>query len=226
MITSLVKGAVRTIRGVADGVRARPLVFVSVAILVFILHILLPPLVLSIVRKPVDFFTVNPWLKRLPEFLVSTEVPLERKLEFLPKLALFWFSSDGPYGSPEWGFAVDTTDLGRFILTSLLLGAYFALWVYRRDRVAGASCGAIAGRPGGVLGAGVSALGLSTGPCSVVGCGAPVLPVVGLAFVGLSSSTLKFLADLSRVTTPVILLMIALGVAYLGWQVGDPKEDR
>jgi hypothetical protein len=57
-----------------------------------------------------------------------------------------------------------------------------------------------------------------------MGCGAPVLPVVGLAFAGLSSTTLAFLAGLSRVATPVILAGLALGVAYLGWRVG--ARDR
>jgi hypothetical protein len=38
---------------------------------VFVLHVMLPPLVLAIARKPWTFFTFNPWLKRLPEYLVS-----------------------------------------------------------------------------------------------------------------------------------------------------------
>ncbi|TMA05413.1 MAG: hypothetical protein E6J89_19105 [Deltaproteobacteria bacterium] len=53
----------------------------------------------------------------------------------------------------------------------------------------------------------------------MVGCGIPVIPVVGLAFVGLSSGTLKFLAELSRVVTAVVLLAMTLGVAYFGWLV-------
>ena len=58
--------------------------------------------------------------------------------------------------------------------------------------------------PGGIAGMLTSVVGLSTGPCSVMGCGAPVIPVVGLAFAGLSSGTLAFLASLSRITTLVI----------------------
>src|SRR5207244_13300776 len=57
---------------------------------------------------------------------------------------------------------------------------------------------ASASRSGGVVGAFASVLGLSTGPCSVVGCGAPVLPVVGLVFTGLSSGTLAVLSASSR----------------------------
>jgi hypothetical protein len=67
----------------------------------------LPPLLLSIVRKPVDFFTINPWLRRLPEYLASSEHTISTKAEKLSNLALFWFSADSPYGGTEWGFAVD-----------------------------------------------------------------------------------------------------------------------
>lgn len=194
----------------------------AVAAGVFGLNILLPLLVLSLARKPWDYFTFNPWIKKLPEYLDSSSVSLERKLDFLPNLALFWFSADGPYGSVEWGFAVTVADLARFVFMSLIFGAYFALWFYRRDRRAEAGWGGRTSRHGGALGALVSTLGLSTGPCTVTGCGAPVLPVLGLAFVGLSSGTLAFLADLSRVATTVVLAAVTLGVAYFGWLVGTP----
>lgn len=65
-----------------------------------------------------------------------------------------------------------------------------------------------------------SVVGLSTGPCSVMGCGAPVIPVVGLAFAGLSSGTLAFLAGLSRLSTVVVLAALVAAVVYLGWQGG------
>jgi hypothetical protein len=54
----------------------------------------------------------------------------------------------------------------------------------------------------------------------VLPVGSPVLPVLGLAFVGLSSGTLTFLADLLRVATTVVLVAVTLGVAYFGWLVG------
>ena len=47
-------------------------------------------------------------------------------------VALFWFSADGPYGQPEWGFAVDGSDVVRFVITALLVGIYVALWLERR----------------------------------------------------------------------------------------------
>ncbi len=207
-------------RGIAAGVRARPRLFLAVAALVFALDLLLPPLVLSVARQPVDFFTFNPWLRRLPEYVLSSRIPLSQKVEFLPGLALFWFSADSPYGGTEWGFAVDPTDLARFLATGLLVAGYFALWLYRRDQVAAAGWGLRLGRPGGIAGAVGSVLGLSTGPCSVMGCGAPVIPVVGLAFVGLSSGTLSLLAGLSRLATALVLTGLGAGVLYLGWRVG------
>lgn len=223
MIGRLLRACARAARGIGVAIRARPRAFVAVAAGVFGLNILLPLLVLSLARKPWDYFTFNPWIKKLPEYLVSSNVSLERKLEFLPNLALFWFLADGPYG-PEWGFAVTVSDLLRFVLMAFLFGAYFALWFYRRDQLAQVGRGARTARHGGTFGALVSTLGLSTGPCTVTGCGAPVMPVLGLAFVGLSSGTLSFLADLSKVATTVVLLGVALGVLYLGWLAGASVE--
>jgi hypothetical protein len=77
-----------------------------------------------------------------------------------------------------------------------------------------------------MAGAVTSVLGFSTGPCSVVGCGAPVLPVVGLAFAGLTSGTLAFLASLSRVATTVVFLALVGSVAYLGWRAGAGPPGR
>jgi hypothetical protein len=211
------------VRGVGAAIRARPGTFAALALAVVVLDVALPPLVLSVTRKPVDFFTVNPWLPKLPGFLVSPSVPLARKVEFVPNLALFWFSADGPYGEPEWGFAVDVTDAARFLLMGGLFAAYFTLWLYRRDQVAGAPWGTHL-RRGGVAGALTSVLGLSTGPCSVMGCGAPVIPVLGLAFVGLSSGTLKLLAGVATVATAVVLVAMAVGVGYLGWLVGRDRD--
>ena len=221
----------RAWHGVAAAVRARPRAVLAIAAAGFGLHVMLPPLVLAIARKPWTFFTFNPWLKRLPEYLVSA-APLEQKLDFLSRVALFWFSADGDYGAPEWGFAVDTTDVLRFVATSVLIGVYFGLWLDNRHggpshgppkppdaRSRPGEPGALLGRTGGIAGALVGALGLSTGPCSVVGCGAPVLPVVGLAFAGLSSGTVALLSGLSRLASAVVLVGLLAGIAYLGWRV-------
>jgi hypothetical protein len=219
-----VRALARAVGGVSAAIRSRPGVFAAIAAGVFVLDVFLPPVVLSLARKPWDYFTFNPWLKRLPETLASSDLSLGRKLEFLPNLALFWFSADSPYGGTDWGFAVTVSDLARFVFMSLMFGAYFALWFYRRDQLRQVGWRARTGRHGGFAGALVSTLGLSTGPCTVTGCGAPVIPVLGLAFVGLTSGTLAFLAEASRVATTVVLVAVTLGVVYFGWLVGQGRR--
>ncbi len=211
----------RALGGIGRGVRARRRVFLAIAAGVFVLDVLTPPLLLSVVRKPVDYFTFNPWLPELPGYLLSGRGSLAHRLDRAWGLALFWFSSDNPYGI-EWGFAVTTADLARFALMALLVGAYFALWVHRRTGLAGTGFALGASGQGGVLGAVGSVFGLATSGCSVMGCGAPVLPVVGLAFVGLSSTTLAWLSGLSTVATLGVLAGMVLGVLYLGFAVGGP----
>jgi hypothetical protein len=218
----------RALRGIRIAVRSRWKIFAAVALAIFLLDVFLPPLLLSVVRKPVSSFTLNPWLKNLPDFIVSTQVPLSRKIEFLPNLALFWFISTGPI-EPEWGFAVTVTDLFRFVVMSLLFGAYFALWFYRRDSQAlrGGQAprgwGASTTKRGGVLGALTTTLGLSTGPCTVTGCGAPVIPVLGLGFAGLSSGTIKWMAQMSTIAATAVLAGVAAGVLYLGWRIAGRR---
>ena len=192
---------------------------------IFTLSILGPPFVLSLVRKPVDYFSLNPWLKRLPEYLANGDVPLTVKVAKLWTLALAWCSADSPMGGTDWGFTLDLADLVRIAATSALFGLYFALWRYARDRRTPAA-GLGPGARGGLLGAVASVFGLSTGPCSVMGCGAPVLPVIGLAFAGLSSGTLKFLAQLSTIATTAVVLALVAGVSYLGWDLGRQSQVR
>jgi len=220
-----VGGAIATAwRGILAAVRARPVAFLSISGAVLVLNVILPPLVLAVTRKPWTYFTFNPWLKKLPEYVASGET-LEKKLDFLSRVALYWFTADGPYGAPEWGFAVDTMDVLRFVVMALLVGAYGALWLYARQRGQVWGWRASATKSGGVVGAFASVLGLSTGPCSVVGCGAPVLPVVGLVFTGLSSGTLAVLSISSRIAAAGVLVLLSAAVAYLGWQLA-PKFQR
>lgn len=210
----------RALRGITAAIRGRPKLFLAVALAVFALNLFLPVAVLSLARKPWDYFSFNPWLKRLPAWLLSDEATFQRKLEFLPNLALFWFIADSPADAAEWGFTLDVTDVARIGVASLLFGAYFALWFHRRDRARACGGGMTATRYGGTAGALTTVLGFSTGPCSVVGCGAPVMPVLGLAMTGLSSGTIKLLSGLSKVATPIVFLAVAAGVGYLGWVVG------
>ena len=213
----------RVWRGIRAAVGARPVAFLAIAWAVLALNVVLPPLVLAATRKPWTYFTFNPWLKKLPEFLTSGET-FEKKLDFLSRVALYWFTADGPYGVPEWGFAVDTTDVLRFVVMALLVGAYGALWLYARQQGRVSGWRASATKSGGVVGAFASVLGLSTGPCSVVGCGAPVLPVVGLVFTGLSSGTLAVLSVSSRVAAASVLVLLGAAIAYLGWQVAPTSQ--
>ena len=201
------------IRGTRAALAAHPGVFASVTFAVAALNVLAPVAILSAARKPFDFFTFNPWLSRLPEYLASSEYPIGEKLRKLPDLALFWFSADSTYGGAEWGFAVDIADVGRILLVSALFGLYFALWRRYRDLALG---GAPALRRGGLAGAAATLFGISTGACSVTGCGAPVIPVLGLAFVGLESGTLHFLAQSSRVATLALFALLVVAAGTLG----------
>jgi hypothetical protein len=179
------------LRGAWAAVAAHRGVFALVALGVAALNVAAPVAILSAVRKPFDYFTFNPWLKRLPEYLASDQASLGEKLAKLPNLALFWFSAGSTYGGAEWGFAVDIADVLRIALFSLLFGLYFALWRSHRDFALGGARGL---KRVGLAGGAATLFGLSTGACSVTGCGAPVIPVLGLAFVGLESGTLAFLA--------------------------------
>ena len=214
----------RVIRGIVRAVGGHPRVFLAVAATVVTLSILGPPVVLSLARKPVDYFTFNPWIEHLPGYIVSPRIPLAQKIEKVPAFALFWFSSDSPYGGTDWGFAVDVTDVARILLLAGLFGAYFALLAHGRSVMPGRVAALSASRRGGVAGMLTSLVGLSTGPCSVMGCGAPVIPVIGLAFAGLSSGTLAFLSGMSRVMTVVVLLGLAAAVGVLAWRAGEARE--
>lgn len=209
----------RVSSGIGWALRARWGVLATVASAILVLDILVPVVVLSLARRPVDYFTFNPWLPNLPGFLASGKGPLAERLEKAWNLALFWFSANGVFGI-DWGFAVTAADLARFALMAVLIGAYFTLWRYRRDQTGAAGWGMRFGRQGGGLGAAGSVCGLATGGCTVMGCGAPVIPVVGLAFVGLSSGTLAWLSQLSAVATAVVIVGMTTGVVYLGWKVG------
>jgi hypothetical protein len=211
--------------GVLPPLSERTTVFVAVALTVFVMQIVVPPVVLSLARKPVDYFTFNPWLVKAPDYLTHGPGSFAQRLERIWGLALFWLSADNPYGV-EWGFAVTVSDLARFLLMSLLVGIYFVLWMYHRDQRRTAGWALRIGGQGGALGAISSVFGLATGSCTVMGCGAPVIPVVGLAFVGLSSGTLKWMSQISTVGTLAVMVGMALSVVYLGWTAGRPGGSR
>ena len=211
----------RVLAGIGQALRARWGIFAIVGVGILVLDVLVPVLVLSIARKPVDYFTINPWLPNLPGYLASGKGSLVERLGRAWELALFWFSANGIFGI-DWGFAVTAADLARFALMAALIGAYFALWLHRRDRTGAGGWAVRLGRQGGILGAAGSVCGLATGGCTVMGCGAPVIPVVGLAFAGLSSTTLTWLSGLSTYATLAVIGGMAAGVLYLASRVGNP----
>ena len=217
--------AADTIRGLGAAIAAQRKVFALTAAAVFALDIALPPLVLSVFRKPADFFMFNPWLSKLPGYLASGPGTLAERLDKAWTLALFWFSSDNPFGV-EWGFAVTVADLARFLAMSLLIGAYFALWIERRARLASRGWGSRAAGHGGALGAVTGACGIATGGCTVMGCGAPVIPVAGLAFTGLTSGTLKWMAGVSTAATAAVMLGMVAAVLYMGCRIARGDRAR
>lgn len=208
-------------------IRARPGIFLSVAIAVILLDLFLPLFVLSVFRKLWDHFSFNPWLVHLPQWAMSPDVSLARKVEFLSDVSLFWFIASSPYDAPEWGFSVGVQDLARWLYMGLVFGAYFALWVYGRGLRIGRGLTGRGGGRGGIAGAVLSTLGLVTSPCSVAGCGLPVLPVMGLALQGLTSGTLTALTTFSHVATLVVFVGMTLAVVTLGWIVNlHERPDR
>ena len=219
------RGLARAVRGIGAAVRGRPAMFGTAVAGALAVSVLLPPFVLSLARKPCDYFTLNPWLASLPHYLVSADVPLGQRVAFLPNLALFWFSSDNPWGV-EWGVAVTVADLLRFLAVALLFGAYLALWVEVRDRIGRAGWPAGTSRQGGLAAALAGVLGFSTGSCSVMGCGAPVMPVLGLAFTGLASGTIKLLSTVSAIATAAVVVVLSLGVGYFGWLVDAAARSQ
>jgi len=216
----------QTLRGIATAVRARAGILLGVTAAVSVFNLTAPVVVLSVARRPVDYFTFNPWLSRLPEYLRSDE-PAANKLSFLSHMAIAWASADNHVEGIDWGFIVDVPTLAQILVTSLVFGTYFALWSYRRREGVACGVGFKAARPAGVSGAVISVFGLTTGPCTLAGCGVPVLPMVGLAFTGLTSATLALMTTLSRVSIAVVLLGMTAAVVWFGWQVGGaPRPAR
>src|SRR4051812_3567589 len=209
----------QTGRGIATALRSHKGVVLWVSAAVALFNLLVPVAVLSIARKPPDFITFNPWLRALPGYLGSSE-PLMKKLSFLSQMAIGWVSAENHVEGIEWGFVLDVPTIARIVAMSLVFGTYFALWSYRRE--AGVACGVphSAAKPAGVVGAMTTVFGLTTGPCTLAGCGVPVLPVIGLAFTGLESGTLTMFSSLSRISVLMVLAVMAGALRWAGWGAG------
>jgi hypothetical protein len=218
--------------GISGAVRDRRRVFAAVAATVFLLNVALPPVVLAVARKPWDHISVNPWLRNLPAWLVSDEATWQRKAAFVWNAALYWVIASGTHDAADWGYTATVRDVARWLLLSLLFATYFALWAAHRDRVraCAAPAGGTAGRGAGVAGAVLSTVGFSTLPCSVIGCGAPVLPVLGLALSGLelTSQTLAILSRTAQAITLVVYAGVLGGIGVLARRLatGAPAVAR
>jgi hypothetical protein len=186
-------------------------------------NLLVPVAVLSLARKPADFFTFNPWLRRLPDYLLSSE-PIVAKLSFLSHLTVGWVSADGGPDGIAWAFILDVPTLARIALMSVLFGTYFALWSHQR-RLDACDPALSATRPAGILGAATSVFGLTTGPCTLAGCGAPVLPVLGLAFTGLPPQAMTAFATASRISIAIVLVLMSVAVVWFGWRAGAANAE-
>src|SRR2546428_10131790 len=220
------EGLVTVLRAPARAIRARAGIFALIVAGVVAMNLVLPPFVLSVVRKPYDYFSINPWLHNVPSWLWSGEATAGRKLEFLWNAAVLWFVASGQYDAPEWGFTATVRDIARWILMGVLFGTYATLWLERRARLRSDNPPARGGSRGGLIGAILSTLGFTTMPCSVVGCGAPVLPVLGLALTGLSSGTIALLSGASRFLVWVVIMGVTLSVVRLAIQVADTSVSR
>lgn len=198
-------------RGIFTAIRAHKAIAFCAALVIAAFNLLAPIAILSIARKPADFFTFNPWLPRLPGYLMLSE-PLTQKLAFLSELKVAWVSADGPDG-PVWAFILDVPTLARIAGFALLFGAFFALWAHHRKTASRA----------GIFAAATSIFGLTTCPCSLVPGGAPVLPLLALAFTGASAGTLALFATVSRISIALVVGVLSIAIVWLGLRAGEPR---
>src|SRR2546430_11918394 len=95
----------------------------------------LPPLVLSVARKPYDYFSINPWLHNLPSWLASGEATASRKVDFVWNVAVLWFVASGEDDAAGGGVTVTGADIARRALMGVAFRAYFNLLLERRTQL-------------------------------------------------------------------------------------------
>src|SRR3989442_503104 len=93
----------RMLQATVRAIRRRAGVFVLVVAAIAALHLVLPPLVLSVARKPYDYFSINPWLPNLPSWLASREANASRKADFLRNAAGLGVVASGGVGGRGGG---------------------------------------------------------------------------------------------------------------------------
>ena len=89
------------LRGAWTALAAHPGMFASVTLAVAGLNVVAPVALLSAVRKPFDFYTFNPWLKRLPEYFASDNAPLVENWRSFRTLRCSGFRPAAPTAAPS-----------------------------------------------------------------------------------------------------------------------------
>src|SRR2546426_9425578 len=103
----------RMLQTTVQVIRRRAGVFVLVVAAIVALNLVLPPLVLSVARKPYDYFSINPWLHNLPSWLASGEATASRKADFLWNAAVLWVVASGGCDAAGGGVSVTVADIAR-----------------------------------------------------------------------------------------------------------------
>src|SRR5256885_15557856 len=125
----------RVLQATVRAIRRRAGVFVLVVAAIAALNLVLPPLVLSVARKPYDYFSINPWLHNLPSWLASGEATASRKVDFVWNVAVLWVVASGGDDAGGGGVSVTGADVRRRGLMGVVFAASLSLWVERRPRL-------------------------------------------------------------------------------------------
>src|SRR2546430_17274600 len=109
----------RMLQATVGAIRRRAVVFVLVVAAIAALNLVLPPLVLSVARKPYDYFSINPWLHNLPSWLASGEATASRKVDFLWNAAVLWVVASGGDDAAEGGVSGTGAGVGPWALVGV-----------------------------------------------------------------------------------------------------------
>ena len=181
--------AAKSIAGIVAAISARPTVFAAVSLSVFILNVLLPRSFFPSPASPGIISRSILGFRNCRSTSAQAMSPFKASLSFFPSRPVLvqrqrsnWVCGMGIHCGRQRPVEVRLHLLHRrvrILRSGFIIGIRWLQCGWTGEN----------SRRFGIAGALMSILGLSTGPCSVMGCGAPVLPVIGLAFVGLSSGT-------------------------------------
>src|SRR5436309_14822547 len=118
----------RMLQATVRAIRRRAVVFVLVVAAIAALNLVLPPLVLSVARKPYDYFSINPWLHNLPSWLAYGEATASRKVDVVWNVAVLWIVASGEYDAAGWGCSVTVAGGARWHLLGVILRDSVSMW--------------------------------------------------------------------------------------------------